>query len=49
MTQPGQLIKPSATPREQRLLEVKYKIFRETIVTQKRWRKEVEAALVDED
>jgi D-ribulokinase len=48
MTQPGQLVKPSVSPREKRLLEVKYKIFRETIETQKRWRKEVEDALVDE-
>ncbi|KAF8576224.1 Pentulose kinase [Ramaria rubella] len=49
MTQPGQLIKPSATPREKRLLEAKYKIFRETIETQKRWREEVENALDGED
>jgi len=45
MTQTGKLVKPSATPREKRLLEVKYKIFRESIEIQKRWRKEVEEAL----
>ncbi|KAF8516640.1 Pentulose kinase [Gautieria morchelliformis] len=49
MTQPGQLVKPSVTPREKRLLEVKYKIFRETIETQKRWRKEVDEALETDD
>jgi len=45
MTQPGQLVKPSATARQKKLLEVKYKIFRETIEIQKRWREEVEDAL----
>ena len=49
MTQPGQLIKPSVTPRERRLLGAKYKIFRETIETQKRWRKEMEEALATDD
>jgi len=47
MTKPGRLIKPAASAREKRLLEAKYKIFRETIETQKRWRKEMEQALQD--
>ncbi|TDL29142.1 Pentulose kinase [Rickenella mellea] len=44
MTSPGTLIAPAASPKEKRLLEVKYKIFRESIEIQKRWRDEIEAA-----
>ncbi|KAF5372004.1 hypothetical protein D9615_008106 [Tricholomella constricta] len=44
MTPVGTLIAPSATAKEKRLLEAKYKIFRESIETQKRWRKEMEDA-----
>ncbi|EPQ59684.1 Pentulose kinase [Gloeophyllum trabeum ATCC 11539] len=44
MTPPGTLIPPAASDKEKRLLEAKYKIFRETIEIQKRWRKEMEDA-----
>lgn len=44
MTPNGTLVSPSASPKEKRLLEAKYKIFRETIEIQKRWRDEIEAA-----
>jgi hypothetical protein len=44
MTPPGTLVAPAASPREKKLLEAKYKIFRESIDIQKRWRKEMEAA-----
>lgn len=44
MTQAGVEIKPSATARENKLLEAKYKIFREAIEIQRRWRKEMEIA-----
>jgi hypothetical protein len=41
MTPPGTLMKPSASAREKKLLDAKYKIFREAIGIQKRWRKEM--------
>lgn len=44
MTPPGTLITPSATAKEMKLLEAKYKIFMESIDIQKRWRKEMEEA-----
>ncbi|KAK0490523.1 FGGY family of carbohydrate kinase [Armillaria novae-zelandiae] len=44
MTPPGTMVAPSASPKEKRLLEAKYKIFREAILIQKRWRKEMEDA-----
>lgn len=44
MTQPGVRIKPAASAREKKLLEAKYKIFREAIEIQKRWRKTMEEA-----
>lgn len=44
MTPPGNLVVPSTTPKEKKLLEAKYKIFRESIDIQKRWRKEMEEA-----
>lgn len=44
MTPPGTLVAPSAGPKEKKLLEAKYKIFRESIEIQKRWRKEMEEA-----
>ncbi|KAF8966485.1 hypothetical protein BDZ97DRAFT_1808098 [Flammula alnicola] len=44
MTPPGDMVSPSCTPREKKLLEAKYKIFLETIEVQKRWRKEMEDA-----
>jgi len=44
MTPPGTIIKPTQDKAVSALLHVKYKIFRETIEIQKRWRKEVEQA-----
>ncbi|KAI0922037.1 hypothetical protein AcW1_004143 [Taiwanofungus camphoratus] len=44
MTPPGTMIVPSASPKEKKLLEAKYKIFLETIDIQNRWRKEMEEA-----
>ncbi|KAF8904258.1 FGGY family of carbohydrate kinase [Mucidula mucida] len=44
MTPPGTMILPAASPKVKRLLEAKYKIFRESIDIQKRWRKEIEEA-----
>lgn len=44
MTPPGTQISPSASPKEKKLLEAKYKIFRESIDIQKRWRDEMLAA-----
>ncbi|KAI0346965.1 Pentulose kinase [Trametopsis cervina] len=44
MTPPGTLVAPAASPKDKKLLEAKYKIFRETIEIQKRWRKEIEEA-----
>lgn len=44
MTRPGTLVAPQASAREKKLLEAKYKIFRESIDIQKRWRKEMEDA-----
>lgn len=44
MTSAGTLVAPAASPKEKKLLEAKYKIFRETIDIQKRWRDEIEAA-----
>jgi len=46
MTPPGTMIAPAAKPKEKKLLEAKYKIFRESIEIQKRWRKEMEDALL---
>jgi len=44
MTPPGTLVSPNATAKEKRLLEAKYKIFREQIDIQRRWRKEIAEA-----
>ncbi|CCM03980.1 uncharacterized protein FIBRA_06136 [Fibroporia radiculosa] len=44
MTPPGTMVSPSASPAEKKLLEAKYKIFRESIDIQKRWRKQMEEA-----
>ncbi|KAH0586891.1 hypothetical protein H2248_005727 [Termitomyces sp. 'cryptogamus'] len=44
MTPVGTLVVPSASAREKKLLETKYKIFRESIEIQKRWRKEMDEA-----
>ncbi|KAH8829742.1 Pentulose kinase [Flagelloscypha sp. PMI_526] len=44
MTPVGTMVKPGADKKEAKLLEAKYKIFRESIEIQKRWRKEIEEA-----
>ncbi|OAX39251.1 Pentulose kinase [Rhizopogon vinicolor AM-OR11-026] len=46
MTPPGTLVAPAASPRVKRLLDAKYKIFRETIDIQKRWRQQIEEAIL---
>ncbi|KIK65750.1 hypothetical protein GYMLUDRAFT_39265 [Collybiopsis luxurians FD-317 M1] len=45
MTPPGTIVKPAASAREKKLIEAKYKIFREAIDLQYRWRKQIEEAL----
>lgn len=45
MSKPGTTITPSASPRELKLLEVKYAIFKECITLQRKWRKSVTEAL----
>ncbi|KAG6856537.1 hypothetical protein C0995_005629 [Termitomyces sp. Mi166 len=44
MTPVGRLVAPSAFVKEKKLLEAKYKIFKENIEIQKRWRKEMDEA-----
>lgn len=44
MTPAGTVIRSQAGEREKRILDAKYKIFKETIEIQRRWRKEIEAA-----
>ncbi|KAI0319179.1 Pentulose kinase [Amylostereum chailletii] len=44
MTPHATIVRPAASPKEQKLLEAKYKIFLETIDIQRRWRKEMEEA-----
>ncbi|KAJ6516316.1 Pentulose kinase [Mycena sanguinolenta] len=44
MTPPGTRVGPAASAKEKKLLQAKYKIFRESIQIQKRWRDEMEAA-----
>ncbi|KAF9464283.1 FGGY family of carbohydrate kinase [Collybia nuda] len=46
MTPVGTLISPAATVKEKKLLEAKYKIFRESIDIQQRWREEIEDASI---
>jgi ribulose kinase len=43
MTPPGTVVRPAAGEREKRLLEVKYRIFLESIEIQRRWRSEIDA------
>lgn len=38
MTPSGKAVLPSATDYEQRLLDAKYKIFRESIDVQRKWK-----------
>ncbi|KAG9317100.1 hypothetical protein JVU11DRAFT_1287 [Chiua virens] len=44
MTLPGTHVAPAPSPKVKKLLDAKYKIFRETIEIQKRWRKQMEEA-----
>jgi ribulose kinase len=44
MTPTGTVVRPGTSSREKKLLEAKYKIFRESIEIQKRWREEIEEA-----
>ncbi|KIY67282.1 Pentulose kinase [Cylindrobasidium torrendii FP15055 ss-10] len=44
MTPPGTTVLPSASDRVKKLLEAKYKIFKEAIDVQRRWRKMIEEA-----
>jgi hypothetical protein len=43
MTPDATAVKPDATDYEQKLLTAKYKIFRESIEIQRRWREEIDA------
>jgi hypothetical protein len=45
MTPPGTRIRPQASAKEKKLLDAKYKIFRESIGIQQRWRQEMADAL----
>ncbi|TIB97136.1 Pentulose kinase [Wallemia mellicola] len=45
MTKPGERIEPNCSKKDSTLLNAKYKIFRESIDIQRKWRKEVEDAL----
>ncbi|KAI6151693.1 hypothetical protein BKA82DRAFT_15798 [Pisolithus tinctorius] len=44
MTPPGTLVAPSASPKDKKILDAKYKIFLEMIDIQKRWRSQLEEA-----
>lgn len=43
MTPPATVVRPAAGEKEKRLLDVKYRIFLESIEIQKRWRSEIDA------
>ncbi|KAE9398272.1 Pentulose kinase [Gymnopus androsaceus JB14] len=45
MTPPGTIVKPATSGREKKLIEAKYKIFREAVDIQYRWRKQIEEAM----
>lgn len=45
MSRPGSTVLPAASDKEKRLLDVKYKIFRQMIEQQRQYRKDVEEAL----
>ncbi|KAK4698513.1 D-ribulokinase, partial [Phenoliferia sp. Uapishka_3] len=47
MSKPGTTVMPSASPRELKLLAVKYSIFKECITLQRKWRKDVAEALAE--
>jgi hypothetical protein len=44
MTPPGTVVVPSASAKDKKLLNAKFKIFMETIDIQRRWRVEMEEA-----
>ncbi|XP_006459750.1 hypothetical protein AGABI2DRAFT_202125 [Agaricus bisporus var. bisporus H97] len=44
MTPPGTLVVPSASPKDKKLLNAKFRIFMETVDIQRRWRVEMEEA-----
>jgi hypothetical protein len=44
MTPAGTVVRPNAAAKEKRMLEAKYKIFRESIEIQQRWRCEMDEA-----
>jgi len=46
MTPPGRLIQPELEEGVIKLLDVKYKIFQETIEIQRRWRNEIERVTI---
>lgn len=46
MTPPGMVVRPTAGETEKRLLDVKYRIFLESIEIQRRWRCEIDAVTV---
>jgi len=43
MTPEAKAVTPDASPLEIKLLDAKYKIFRESIEIQKRWRDQIDA------
>ena len=45
MTKPGKLIFPTEDTKRRALLDAKYKIFRDAIDIQRRWRDEIQTAL----
>jgi ribulose kinase len=45
MTPPGTVVRPAAGEKERKLLEVKYRIFLESIDIQRRWRNEIDTVV----
>jgi len=43
MTPPAMVVRPGAGQKEKKLLDVKYRIFLESIDIQRRWRREIDA------
>jgi hypothetical protein len=43
MTPPATVMRPDAGEREKKLLDVKYRIFLESIEIQRRWRREIDS------
>jgi hypothetical protein len=46
MTATGTIVPPAASPADEKLLDAKYKIFRESIDIQRRWRSAMEEAAI---